>query len=359
MNLKELAKTLGLSQTTVSRALNGYPEVSARTRERVARAAKLHGYRPNRRARSLATGRSRRIAIVAGAGDGQGLKDPIFCAFLSGAAEILERHSYDWVIRQPKVGQGQSQLSELAEEDSLEGAILTEPLQADRSFAAKSRRRFPVVVRGQFSGRGSTVDGVDYDHRLAMQSAVTSLARAGFCRIALVTGLRDRLLTQTQTSAFLSAVQTSGLQVSPGLVLSGPDTHHFGLGLLDQFGLPEAYPVALIIGSSLVASGVSEALTRLGSNGPNDMRYVFFDEGLSWLDASESMHCFARLSTPVDVLGRVAATRLLQRISDPDARPDTRILAPAFFPCGAVAGDFQAVHTPVTHTAEPEQRVPS
>ena len=46
MNLKELAQTLGLSQTTVSRALNGYPEVSKATRERVQEAARRHNYRP-------------------------------------------------------------------------------------------------------------------------------------------------------------------------------------------------------------------------------------------------------------------------------------------------------------------------
>ncbi len=56
MNLKNLAKTLGISETTVSRALNGYPEVSERTRERVLAAAQAAGYRPNPMARSLAVG---------------------------------------------------------------------------------------------------------------------------------------------------------------------------------------------------------------------------------------------------------------------------------------------------------------
>ncbi len=48
MNLKQLAHMLALSQTTVSRALNGYPEVNEETRRRVMDAAKRHGYRPIR-----------------------------------------------------------------------------------------------------------------------------------------------------------------------------------------------------------------------------------------------------------------------------------------------------------------------
>ena len=55
VNLRQLAEMLGLSQTTVSRALNGYPEVNAETRERVLKAVHDTGYRPNRAAQRLAT----------------------------------------------------------------------------------------------------------------------------------------------------------------------------------------------------------------------------------------------------------------------------------------------------------------
>ena len=64
MKLKELAQHLGLSQTTVSRALNGYPEVNEETRRRVLEAARRHGYQPNASARRLATGRAGAIGIV-------------------------------------------------------------------------------------------------------------------------------------------------------------------------------------------------------------------------------------------------------------------------------------------------------
>ena len=59
MNLKEFSRLVGLSQTTVSRALSGYPEVKAETRERVQEAATKYGYHPNRSASGLATGRAR------------------------------------------------------------------------------------------------------------------------------------------------------------------------------------------------------------------------------------------------------------------------------------------------------------
>lgn len=69
MNLKELSSLLGLSQTTVSRALNGYPEVSEKTRARVVQAAQAHAYSPNTRAQGLATGLSKCIGHVISVSD--------------------------------------------------------------------------------------------------------------------------------------------------------------------------------------------------------------------------------------------------------------------------------------------------
>lgn len=66
MKLKEFAKQLGLSPTTVSRALSGYPEVSEKTRKRVAEEAVRLGYRPNINAVRLVTGRAGAIGVVMG-----------------------------------------------------------------------------------------------------------------------------------------------------------------------------------------------------------------------------------------------------------------------------------------------------
>ena len=88
MNLKKLAQELGLSQTTVSRALNGYPEVSEKTRKRVSDAADRLGYRPNASARRLATGRVGAVGMVMPS-DGQLLVNPHFSEFLAGLGQRL------------------------------------------------------------------------------------------------------------------------------------------------------------------------------------------------------------------------------------------------------------------------------
>ncbi|WP_223424316.1 LacI family DNA-binding transcriptional regulator [Tateyamaria pelophila] len=330
MNLKELARTLGLSQTTVSRALNGYPEVSVKTRDRILRAAKAYEYKPNRRARSLATGRSRRVAIVAAEGDGQGLRDPLFCAFLSGAAEVLERHNFDWVVRQPKLRPGDSQIACLARDNNLEGAILTAPTHEDRAFCATAAHDFPVVVQGNFCGHDSPVSAVDYDHGLAMQAAIASLVEAGHRRIALITGPRDSVMTQSQVAAYSNAMRASGLEGAPGWVQNGTRTLPFGMRVVETLSQMRAPPTALIVGCSLIAVGVAAGLMHLKSNALRDMTYVSYDDGLCWLEPAACVDRFATLTTPAAALGREAAKRLTQHIGTPDTAPDVRLLESGF-----------------------------
>ena len=85
MNLKMLAAHLGLSQTTVSRALNGYPEVSEATRQRVVEAAQRLNYAPNQRAKGLATGRAMAIGHVIPVSKQHEMMNPVFGDFVAGA----------------------------------------------------------------------------------------------------------------------------------------------------------------------------------------------------------------------------------------------------------------------------------
>ena len=94
MNLRELSEILGLSQTTVSRALNGYPEVAEETRRRVQEAAVAHNYHPNIRARSLAIGRSMTIGHVIPVSKKHEMVNPIFSDFVAGAGETYSAAGY-------------------------------------------------------------------------------------------------------------------------------------------------------------------------------------------------------------------------------------------------------------------------
>lgn len=106
-NLKQLAQSLGLSITTVSRALDGYADVSAATRERVREAADKVGYRPNASARRLRRQRAELVAVTLPSDPGH-IGPPHFLDMLSGCAEHLAAAGLNLVIA--PVPRGESEL---------------------------------------------------------------------------------------------------------------------------------------------------------------------------------------------------------------------------------------------------------
>ncbi len=98
MNLKELAGLLNLSQATVSRALNGYPEVREATRQRVLNAARKYNYRPNARAMGLATGKCMAIGHVIPNYSQNEVVNPVFGEFITGASQTYSANGYELML---------------------------------------------------------------------------------------------------------------------------------------------------------------------------------------------------------------------------------------------------------------------
>ncbi|MEM7490897.1 MAG: LacI family DNA-binding transcriptional regulator, partial [Pseudomonadota bacterium] len=124
MNLKELSDLLGLSPTTVSRALGGYPEVGAETRRRVRAAAAEHGYRPNRRATALATGRAMAIGHVIPTDRVNEMVNPVFGDFIAGAGEVYARAGYDMTMSVVSDGDEATAYRQLALDRGVDGMIV-------------------------------------------------------------------------------------------------------------------------------------------------------------------------------------------------------------------------------------------
>src|SRR3546814_3546926 len=97
MNLKSLAGRLNLSWTTVSRALNGFPEVNEETRRRVLDAAREFGYVPNGVAQRLQKGRAGAVGVVLPLQVGH-FADPFFAELLVGLGERLHASDLDLIV---------------------------------------------------------------------------------------------------------------------------------------------------------------------------------------------------------------------------------------------------------------------
>ena len=152
MNLKEFAKSIGMSQTTVSRAISGYPEVKSETRQRILKLAQELGYHPNRSAAGLATGRAGAVGIVLRESHGF---DPNTTEFMAGLGSRLETRQVDILITVVEDKEGElSAYQRLAASKRVDAVILHTPKIDDERMAFLNKLNMPFVLHGRGSEDG-------------------------------------------------------------------------------------------------------------------------------------------------------------------------------------------------------------
>ena len=218
MNLKELSATLGLSQTTVSRALNGFPEVSEATRIRIKDAAVKNNYRPNTRAKGLATGRTMSIGHVIPISTRHEIVNPIFADFIAGAGEVYSRKGYDMHLTVVPDIDEERIYRELASKRSVDGVIVHGPHENDPRIALLAEVGLPFVVHGRAGTGDAAYSWVDVNNRRAFQRATEFLLDLGHRRIALVNGLESMDFALRRREGFVAALQARGLTADPALM---------------------------------------------------------------------------------------------------------------------------------------------
>ena len=320
MNLKELAASLNLSQTTVSRALNGYPEVRAETRARVEAAAKAAQYQPNTRARRLATGRSMTIGHVIPLSDQHQMVNPIFSDFLAGAGETYAREGYDLLLSIVPPGEVDAAYHKLARNGSVDGLMLQGPRIEDPRIATLQEIGLPFLVHGR-SANPEEYSWLDVENRAAFHQATDLLLDLGHRRIALLNGMEEFDFAHRRRIGFERALRARGLAADPSLMAADEMTEDFGYRSARAMMSAEAPPTAYLTSSILVAFGVRRAATEAGLVLGRDVSVVTHDDGLSYLQNEGGRPAFTATRSSIQKAGRRAAEILIDLARNPAADP--------------------------------------
>ena len=228
MNLKELSQHLGLSPTTVSRALNGYPEVNEQTRARVREAAERKGYLPNSRARRLATGRAMAIGHILPLSNEHEMVNPIFSDFIAGAGEIYSDAGYDLALSVVRDEAETETYRRLARRGTVDGVVLHGPKVNDRRIKLLQELGLPFVVHGRSSDVEVDYNWIDVNNRRAFHRAAAFLLDLGHRKIALLNGLANMDFAARRLAGFRDALEERGLCVPEAFVASGEMTENYG-----------------------------------------------------------------------------------------------------------------------------------
>ncbi|MBM1222303.1 substrate-binding domain-containing protein [Ponticoccus sp. SC2-23] len=326
MNLKELSEKLGLSQTTVSRALNGYPEVREATRARVLDAARHYNYSPNSRAKSLATGQSMAIGHVVPTSSTHEMVNPIFADFTAGASQTYARHGYEMVISTVLDGDEEKVYRKLKARGTVDGVLVHAPAMNDQRLSFIEKLGLPYAVHGRVSDRPEPYCWLDVNNRSAFRTATEFLLDLGHRRIALINGREEMDFAYRRRMGYLDALSARRVPPDPQLMLADEMTEFFGYrSAMQLLALPRP-PTAFLVSSMISAIGVRRAAEENGLRLGADLSVMTFDDDLSYLRNGADLPIFTAMHSSVREAGRLLAEMLIDLIANPGGPRQTRLL---------------------------------
>jgi LacI family transcriptional regulator len=283
--LKDIGAELGLSVATVSRALNGFPEVNARTRDRVENAARRLGYRPNRVAQRLVTGRSGMVGMIVRL-KADMTTDQTFLDVITGLTAALAQRDVDLVLAVDQNDDPTLAYARMLDRNMVDGFILNAPVPDDPRAAFLRARGIPFVMHGQ-SGPDPDYPFFGIDNAAVSGDAVGLLTALGHRRIALLNGDVGLAYAADRLRGFEAAIAGAGLAVPAAFIAAGRASENLGytatLAMLS--GRSGDRPTALVCGSTLIAAGAIRAARDAGLRVPRDLSVVAHDDALPQLRA--------------------------------------------------------------------------
>ncbi|KVN57928.1 substrate-binding domain-containing protein [Burkholderia stagnalis] len=275
VNLKALSDALGLSRTTVSRALNGYDDVSEATRERVMRAASEMGYVADPTARRLATGRADAIGIVYpfGAGD---LGDPRFGEVVAGITERLAERNLDFIIVSARPNAELDSYRRLVDGKLVDGLIVARTLVDDPRIAFLQSRGFPYVAYGR-TRQAEPYAWFDFDNEAGAKAAVKRLIGFGHRRIAMISAPLTLNFAAQRRAGFEAALREAGIAPDPALLVECPFTRDGGLQAAQALLAQPAPPSAVLVDNNIAGGGAFRAIAASGRRLGEDLSLIVYD----------------------------------------------------------------------------------
>ena len=315
-SIKDVARTVGVSTATVSRALRGLPRVSDETRVRVLKAAAELDYVASPSAAGLASGQTRAVGVIV----------PFVTRWFSasvvqGAEELLREAGYDLLLY--NLGGDQQARDRVFRTHLLrkrvDAVLVLSLTPTDEEVAALARLDRPVAVVG------ATVDGwasVGIDDGATARIAMRHLIDLGHTRIGYVGGSLEEQLDfaapMDRLTGYHDAMAAAGLPVDPAWEVIGDFTVRGGLAATRLLLAADPRPTAVFAASDEMAVGAVHAIREAGLRVPEDVSVIGIDD--------HEMAEFFDLTTvaqPVHEQGQLAATLLLEAL-DEDVGQRTR-----------------------------------
>jgi DNA-binding LacI/PurR family transcriptional regulator len=337
--IHDLARHLGLTVGTVSRALNNRPEVNEKTRERVMEAALAIGYAPNQSGRSLRTGTTNTVGFMLESGTASAIGGgDFFMQAIGGMQQVLSRHGFDLVLLPCGPTEDPHDfLRRIVLRGFVDGLIISATQRHDRRIELLARSKVPFVALGR-SAVPIEHAWIDLDFEGVAHDAVARLAEHGHRRIAVALPASEINLGYVFRDAYRAAMVEHGLPLDAGLEIAVDIAEEGGAILADRLVAIQPRPTAIVLINELLAIGLYHRLSQLGMAPGHDLAVVGFRDNPQVRFLSPRLSCYHVALTELGVsLGETLLSLMPAAAGPPSHRP-----APQLWPLHYTEGESDA-----------------
>lgn len=214
LTISDVAEALGVSKSTVSRAISGKGRIGKSTRERVLDYIEKHNYKPNVLAKGLAQLKTYNIGVMLPE-DYTVVDLPFFQTCLIGIEETAVSMDYDILLTMSREGEC-VQLERMVENHKVDGVVLLRTFTKDIHIEYLKSQGIPFVTVG--STHYKDVVQVDNDHRSACRELISILLMKNMKRIGLIGGIESHVVTQNRLKGYLEAHTQAGVLVNQDII---------------------------------------------------------------------------------------------------------------------------------------------
>ncbi|WP_296142507.1 LacI family DNA-binding transcriptional regulator [uncultured Flavobacterium sp.] len=309
VTLKQIAKELDVSISTVSKSLRDSPEISEDTRQKVQAFAKLYNYKPNLIALSLKNKKTKTIGIII-----PEIVHHFFATVISGIEHVANEHGYNVIVTLSDESFDKEVINmEMLANGTIDGFImsLSKETQHKKDFhhiTEVINQGMPVVMFDRVTN-DVLCDKVIIDDNLAAYEAVQSLIDKGFKKIALITTVDYVSVGKLRTDGYIKALKTNDINVDPKLILKIEDIDICDYQIEELIKNNEIDAVFAV--NELFAVTAIKAAKMVNKNVPEDISVIGFTDGIISKYSSPSITTVSQNGIK---MGGKAAKMLIERL---------------------------------------------
>ncbi|HEY0014141.1 MAG TPA: LacI family DNA-binding transcriptional regulator [Allosphingosinicella sp.] len=277
VTIQDVARAAGVSAMTVSRVINGEPNVRDTTRDAVLAAIAQLNYAPNAAARSLAAGEATHIGLLYANPSAAYLSQ-----FLIGALEAARRAGCHLIVEscESENADEQAEATRRFATTNVEGVILPPPLSESHAILAElDAVGMPVVTVAMGFPRADSLN-VRIDDYAAANEMTRHLLDLGHRRIGFIKGHPNHIASHERARGFLAALEDHGLDPADAPIEQGYFTFRSGLVAAERLLARRNPPTAIFASNDDMAAAAVSVMHRRGLSVPGDVSVVGFDDTL-------------------------------------------------------------------------------